>query len=149
MAYVFRGAAYGEIVQQDNSVLDYGNHGRHPVSAVLIENGRGVYDVIDIPLSGLAHCVGKRDHLLVHAACLAVGVGLVLVAIQYLDFIFVLKIDSAVPAGLAFARYSYGYAPLYVELETSETFFGEDVSSSLVNGEDATTSISADKTTIL
>ncbi len=149
MAYVFRGAAYGEIVQQDNSVLNYGNHGRHPVSAVLIENGRRVYDVIDIPLSRLAHCVGKRDHLFVHAPCLAVGVGLVLVAVQYLYFIFVLKIDAAVPAGLAFAGDSLRDAPLYVELETSETFFGEDVSSSLVNGEYATTSMSADKTTIL
>ena len=137
MAYVFRGAADGEIVQQDNSVLDYGNHRRHPVCTVLIEHGRRVYYVIDIPLSRLAHCVGKRDNLLVHASGLAVGVGLVLVAVQDLYLIFVLKIYAAVASGLAVAGNPFGNAPFQVELETSETLFGKDIAGSLVHGEDA------------
>ena len=48
VAYVLRGAADGETVKQDHSVLDYGNHGGHFVCAVLIEHRGRVYTTYKI-----------------------------------------------------------------------------------------------------
>src|SRR5258708_28246052 len=60
---------------------------RRSQRSVGIENGRRPYYIIAGPFAGLAAGVSQRDALLVYAAYLPVGIGLIVVVIQDLQLI--------------------------------------------------------------
>ena len=125
------------MVLQHHSVLYHGHIRAIEISAILLEDRSRVDDIIYIPLSRLAHGIHQGRCLLVDAACHAVYICLVVIAVQYLHLIHILQEDAAVATSLALALYSLWHTPFDVQLETAKLLFGNDIAFALVHSHDS------------
>ncbi len=119
-------ALNGSVVLDQNAVEQHRDVGRNEHHAVLIEAGRGVHHVVGLPFAGLLGGVHQWHGLLVNTARLAIGVGAVVIAVEYLQFVEALHKHTAVAAPLAVALHLGGRAPLDVQLEIAKIALGLD-----------------------
>lgn len=84
-----------------DAVMQYSDVGRAEYLPVFVEVGCGENDVKSLPLSRWSGDVDERHGLLVNRPRLAIGIGEVLIAIQYLQLVHSLNDDAAVAAILA------------------------------------------------
>jgi len=84
------------------------------IGTVGFKGRSGVDNVIYIPLTRLLHGIYQRTCLLINARCLAVGIGLILIIIEYLNFIHPLQENPAVASRLTLASYGCRDLPLQV-----------------------------------
>src|SRR5438270_11997859 len=110
------------MILHQHSIEKYGHVGGRFQGAVGVEGGSRPGDVVGLPFSGLAVWIGERDGLLVDAGGLAVDVGLIVVAVEDLQFVAGVpgagggEKDSAVAAELAGAGDGLGNFPFDVKL---------------------------------
>src|SRR5579863_3694769 len=146
-----------KMILDEDAVEEGGAEGRRFERTVVVEGGRGPDDVVDVPLTWLAHGIGERNALLVETAGHAVDVGFVVVGVENLKFVAGVagsergEKDSAVAARLAAAGDVLGDAPLDVELVVLERAFGLDVADAgrFADGEDAVVDVPARGAVIL
>src|SRR5690554_1022574 len=131
------GAADDRMVLDHDAVMQHGDSGRCAVGAVFLEGGRGIDDIVAVPLARFPHGVHQGRCLLVDAGRLSVHIGFVLVAVEDLDLVDSLQEESAVAATLAFALDPFRYAPLDVQLEVAKLPFRLDIARSSLHGENA------------
>ena len=117
--------ADGDVVLDENAVVQDGE-GTVAHGAVRGFLGGAKDDVVGLPFARLATGVDQRGAVAVERAALAVGIGLVLVAVQDLDLVAAHQIDAAIAPALAAAFDGGGRRPLDVHLAVRELFFGED-----------------------
>ena len=87
-----------------------------------------VDDVVGVPFTGFVDRVHHGRILTIDSAGETVGVGLVVVGIQHLDFIAVAaQENTAVAAALVVTFYLGGSGPFHMELAVAEAVFGTDI----------------------
>ena len=141
MADVFGCSTDDEVVEQNDAVLDDSYGRSYLICAILVEDRSAINDVINVPFARFSHCIGKWNHLLVNAACLAVAVCFVFVAVENLYLIFILKENAAVATSLARACDVLRYTPFDMQLETAEFLLCQNISLALVYSEDTVVNV--------
>src|SRR4030095_5178818 len=83
----------------------------------ILETRAFEYDVVGLPFTRLAAGIHERRPLTIKCGCLAVGIGLVLKAIEHLDFVFsTVEEDTAVTAALISSLRRIRRGPFHVQL---------------------------------
>src|SRR6267143_1339032 len=77
-------------------------------------------DVVRLPLAWRPRGIDERGILAVDRACLAVGIGVVLIGIEHLELVYPHQEDAAVAALLPFALHGGRRGPLDVQLHVAE-----------------------------
>src|SRR5882672_1435859 len=77
-------------------------------------------DVVRLPLAWRPRGIDERGILAVDRACLAVGIGVVLIGIEHLELVYPHQEDAAVAALLPFALHDGWRGPLDVQLYVAE-----------------------------
>ena len=95
---------------------------------VAIKARGDVDDVVGVPFTGFVDGVHHGRILTIDSAGETVGVGLVVVGIQNLDFIAVAaQKDTAVAAALVVTFYLGGSGPFHMQLAVAKAVFGADI----------------------
>ena len=85
--YVLGGAVQGHMIQHQHAIVKDSHRGGAADAAVLAKLWRFEHDVIGLPFTRCSRCVHQWNVLLVHASCLAVGLGVVIEGIEHLYFV--------------------------------------------------------------
>ena len=109
-----------------DAVVDDGNVRAFDEFAFSIPAGPFEDNVVGLPLSGRFGGVFQRWLLSIHGRHHAVGIGLVLITVQNLDFISSENIHAVVAASLALALDFFGCGKFQVELEVTKGIAGAD-----------------------
>jgi len=101
------GAAFEfEVILYQHAVVQDGDAGRRGKTAVGVEDGGRPNDVVALPFAWFAAGVGQGNRLFVDAASLSIDICLVVIVVQYLQFISIVALagageeDPAVAPGL-------------------------------------------------
>ena len=122
------GAGQFDVVLDEDAVVEGRDACGREQTAVGIKPGRGPDDIIGLPLTGGPRGVHERWVLDVDRAGGAIGIGLVFVGIEHLDFVAgAAEKNAAVAAALAFALSRSGSGPFDMELAIAEVLHGADV----------------------
>ncbi len=104
----FGGAEDLGVVLNEYAVEDGSHAGGRFEGAVFVEAWGDEDDVVGLPFAGLASGVGEWRVLLVDGTELSVDVGIVLIRIEYLDFVLAHEVDAGVAAVLAVVTFGVG-----------------------------------------
>ncbi len=122
-AFVSGGAQELDVVLNDDPIVqDRGVSGRLEFGT--LETWPGEENVVGLELSRFAAGVHQRGRLPVNCGGLAVGIGLVFVAVENLDLILSKKENAAIAPALARSLRGSGGCPLHMQLEIGSKFFG-------------------------
>ena len=116
-----------KVVLYQHAIEQDGDIGLVEIGPVCLKDRRRVDDIVDIPLTGLAHGVDERTPLLVHGSYHAIAVRHIFVVIKYLKLIETLEEDTTVASALARALDTLGHTPLYMELAGTKFVAGLNV----------------------
>ncbi len=72
------------VILDQHTILQNRDVCRNGNTAVFAEPGSLVYDIVGLPFTRLPACVYKRNTLFVNRSGLAVGIGSVVITVQYL-----------------------------------------------------------------
>src|SRR6266480_2268405 len=114
------------VVLHQHAVVQHRDPRRVPHGPVGREAGPSENDVVGLPLAWGSARVHERRRLTVYGPGLAVGVGLVVVRIEYLDLVVCHQDHAAVATLLTFTLRRRGRRPLDVELHVAEAALGRD-----------------------
>src|SRR5689334_813781 len=87
LADVARLALQLKVILDQHSIQQHGDISGTLQRSVGVESGSGPYDIVGLPIAGLAHRVGQRNGLLVNTAGHAVDIGLVVVGVENLQLV--------------------------------------------------------------
>ena len=102
---VFGDARYRYIVLNQHSIVKYGDARRSIYTTISFIAHGSIDYIVGIPLEWTSHHVDEWCMIFINTSSLAIAIGPVMIGVQHLQFISVLKKNTAVTSALAVAFY--------------------------------------------
>ena len=116
-----------DVVVNDMAVVNDVEFGAADDLALVVKFRAGEGDVVGLPLTGFAAGIDEWYGTTVEGAALAVGVCLIVVAVEHLDFVLTHEEDTAIASSLTIAFNFFWCGKFDVEFAGSELLFALDV----------------------